>query len=138
MKKIHQGQTQNTITVKVLNPNTQGKGKTGITASALHGMSYWRENDFQTFQITPVDGVLGTWASGSWVEINSIYNPGEYAVGLPDAMFASGARRVVLCITFTDGGSPDADIEIELDQIDYQDGNAAGLLNLKSPIAETS
>jgi hypothetical protein len=108
---------------------TDGGGLTGLTnASAGLSAYYIREGDVTPTAIALVAGTVGTWVSGGFKEVDATNLPGLYELGVPDAAFASG-QTVSLMVR----GAASLAVnltEIELDAIDYQDGNAAGLVNI--------
>lgn len=129
MKKIHAGQTQNWFPVKVIDPGT-GRGVTGLRVSGSSWSNaitcaYWREGAASAVPVSLADVTSNTWAAGNLWEVDSTNLPGIYALALPDAAVATGARRVVVTVRVTQQPAnkalPDLDFEIEIDQLPYQD-----------------
>jgi hypothetical protein len=72
---------------------------------------------------------LGTYLSGGIVASGALV--GRYQLDIPDAAFATGARAVEICVRGVAHMLPVL-IECELDAIDYQDKNAAGLTSIRN------
>jgi hypothetical protein len=108
--------------------STSGAGLAGIT-HATDGLvvEYRRQGQATWTNITEVTKTLGTWVSGGWVADGSL--DGAYEIDIPNAAFATGARFVLVRAYGVTNMLPVL-IEIELDQIDYQDSYGAGLAGI--------
>jgi hypothetical protein len=125
-RKIKAGTTSLSLGVIVYdNTSTTGAGLSGITHSSSGLVfEYRRAGQSSWTSVTPVSKTLGTYTSGGIVADGS--RAGRYEVDIPDAALASGARVVYVCLRGVANMHP-ADIEIELDAVDYQDSAAFGL-----------
>jgi len=85
---------------------------TGLAAADMT-IRYQRQGAAAHVSVTPVAGVLGTWASGSWVE--SV--PGIYQFGVPDAALAEGADFVIIVFTSTHALDEDASIYLTASEL---------------------
>jgi hypothetical protein len=132
-RKINAGTVGFSLPVFVYDTSSStGGGLAGLTHTTpglileyrRQGQSTWTQLGVGTL----VAGTLGTFVSGGVVADGAL--AGAYELGLPDAALAAGARFVL--VRFRGAANMFCPpIEIELDAIDYQDANAAGLNNLR-------
>ena len=81
--------TNQFVTVSII--DTNGDPLTGLTFnSAGLTASYVREGVTVAVDITLVTMVLNTWASGGFKEIDATKQPGDYQLGVPDALAVAG------------------------------------------------
>lgn len=99
------------IIIEVLLRSTTGSFATSIPASSVT-YAYTREGDNARSYATCSTGVLDTWGSGTWKEIDATNYKGKYQFGVPNAAIASGARKCTLIFTGT--GFIDKSEEINL------------------------
>jgi hypothetical protein len=132
-RKIKAGTTSLSLSVIVYdNTSTTGAGLSGITHSSSGLVfEYRRAGQSSWTAVTPVSKTLGTYTSGGIVADGS--RAGRYEVDIPDAALASGARVVYVCLRGVANMHP-ADIEIELDAVDYQDSAAFGLSRIDATV----
>ena len=133
MKKIHRGSTSVWFPVKIVDPRTSPqKGLTGVLASGGTVVVAYSREGAASVDVPIHDADAGSaWGVGAWVEADPVLSPGIYWVGLPNAAFAAGARRVVVSVTgstvVANGGHleglefADCDFEVEIDALPYQD-----------------
>ncbi len=113
--------------------STTGAGLSGVTHSSSGLVfEYRRQGQSSWTSVTPVSATLGTYTSGGIVASGS--RAGRYEIGIPDAALAAGARFVEVCLRGVANMHP-VDIEIELDQLNYQDSVRAGLTALPNAAA---
>ena len=114
---------------------TTGAGKTGLTNSSFTWY-YWRDGASSATSVTTGSGTPGTWSSGGIKEMDATNMPGWYEIGVPDAVLASGANDVVMMLKGTN--LVPINIEIQLSNIDQNDGVRAGLTALPNAAAEAA
>ena len=93
LASIVHGSTSVLIQVFIQNTSAPGtQGLTALTAATAGLAAYYRVQGSAAggVSISLTAGTRGTWASGSFVEIDSAAMPGWYELGLPNAMLASG------------------------------------------------
>jgi hypothetical protein len=113
--------------------STTGAGLSGVTHSSSGLVfEYRRQGQSSWTSVTPVSATLGTYTSGGIVASGS--RAGRYEIGIPDAALAAGARSAQVCLRGVANMYP-VDIEIELDQVNYQDSVRAGLTALPNAAA---
>lgn len=133
--KIKQGTTSKVVRVFLQDSSSaSGAGLTGLT-NASSGLTayYIREGDATSTAIALVAGTAGTWSSGGFKELDATNLPGVYELGLPNTVLASGQSSVVM-LKGAANLAPCV-LELELDQINYQDGVRAGLTALPNAAA---
>jgi hypothetical protein len=117
--------------------STTGAGLTGLAYNspglACHTT---REGDAVVTDVSLAQSIVGTWTSGGFVEVDPIRMPGLYEFGITNAALAAGAQSVVAYLLGAPHMVP-VRLEIELDAIDYQNGNSAGLASLVAVKAQT-
>jgi len=112
--------------------SSTGAGLTGLaynTASLV--MYYTRIGDTSATAVTLANCTLGTYTSGGFKEVDATNLPGLYEIHYPNAMLASGARKVHAMLKGAASMQPLA-IEIELDAVDYLSAVNFGLTCLPS------
>jgi hypothetical protein len=126
--KIKAGTTSKAVSIFVRDSSVStGAGLTGLAfGSAGLKWSYRREGASSWTAITPVTATVGTWTSAGFKEESSSLAAGVYEIGIPNVVLASGANTAKMILYGASNMSPVL-IEIELDAIDYQNGNNAGL-----------
>lgn len=82
--------------------------------------SYIMEGQATKTQVALAAGTVGTWTSGGFKEIDPVYLPGVYELGLPNAALASG--NSVLVMLFGAANMVPVLSEIQLDGFDYANG----------------
>lgn len=76
---------------------TTGGGLTGLVYNSPGlAAAYYRTDGSASVLVSLVTMTLGMWASGGFREVNASTMPGWYAVGLPNALLASGGVAVGL------------------------------------------
>src|SRR5262249_58944629 len=101
-------------------------GKTGLSSRTPDASAaYIREGAAQVRQIALVEGNLGEYLAGSFVEIDSKLLPGVYQFGVPDEMLAAGAETVTVMFKFP--GAFIEPISIHLVAYDPQDADRLGM-----------
>lgn len=130
-RAIHGGATSKTCEIVIQNTSsTTGAGLTGLTASSSGLQWYYhREGASSAVGVPIVSGVLGTWSSGGFCEVNSSGMQGHYEIGLPNAAIASGATYVTMQLSGATN-MPPVPIEIQLDSIDYSNATNFGMTAL--------
>jgi len=112
------------------NSLTTGLGLTGLTYASSGLVCYYKRNAASAdASVALVTATLGTFASGGFKEVDSTNMPGVYEIGIPNAALASGADSVVLCLQGATNMAPVL-LEIELTQVNNQNGNNFGLAYL--------
>jgi hypothetical protein len=129
--KLHRGSTHKLIHVFIQDSTkTDGSGLAGLT-SASGGLvcAYFREGDSSgATALALAVGTLGTWSLGGFVAVDGTLFPGLYELGLPDAAISTGnSVKLILRGATNMAVCP---VEIELDSVNYQDGQAFGLASL--------
>jgi len=90
-----------------LQDSTTGQGETGVTSATCYYLRDLVTGSMPTAvtltfgAVFASPGTYPTWTSGQVREIG--YMPGIYLIDIPDAVFAAGARNVVVQITPTTG-----------------------------------
>jgi len=119
----------------ILRNATTGQGVTGIAAASVL-CAFMRQGASGSVSVPLVSGTLGTWASGSWTEVNSTACPGLYQVGLPDACFAPGATDVKVIFQYS--GALERVLEFQLTGADLSNGVNLGLADIDTNISSRS
>jgi hypothetical protein len=104
--------------------STDGDGLTGLVFnSAGLVCHYIREGQAAVQDVALVTMVVGTWASGGFIEVDPVKMPGIYEVGLPDAALASatGVDSVLFCLRGA-ANMPAVYMEIELEGVNRMAG----------------
>lgn len=126
---LKKGTTSKILLVYALGAADMRSGKTGLSAGTLgSSAAYIREGEAQVQRIPLVEGKLGEYRAGSFVEVDGKLLPGIYQFGVPDEMLATGAETVTLMLKF-----PEAVIEpisIHLVAYDPQDADRLGMAAL--------
>ena len=127
---LKQGTTSQTVHVFVNDSaSTTGGGKTGIAYNASGFTAYYIcETQSSSTSISLASATVGTWTSGGWKEIDSANMPGWYEFGVPNACLATG-KYVNIHFQGAAGMVP-VPVEIQLSQIDVNDGIRAGMTAL--------
>ena len=90
--------------------------------------AYLREGAGSVQRIQLTGGMLGEYAAGGFVEVDRELMPGIYQLGVPDAVFESGADSAVLVVSFP--GARIEPVEISLVAYDPQDEQRLGMSSL--------
>ena len=126
---LHRGITAKIIRLFIQDvTKADGSGLSKLTSAALGLSAYFiREGDSAPTAISMTSGVVGTWSSGGFAEVDASAMPGIYELGLPNAALSAGESTVVM-LKGADAMAPCL-LEIELDAIDYQQAipTAAGI-----------
>ncbi len=104
-------------------------GKIGLANDLTTGeAAYIREGAAAACEVPLVEGRVGQWASGAFVEVDSQLIPGVYQFGAPDDMLAEGSAHAILLLRFPD--SVIKPVEIHLVAYDPQDAERIGVWSL--------
>jgi hypothetical protein len=126
---VRSGGTGKTILVHARDPGGRQSGVTGLDATTPGAAAaFVRETDPSATEVRLTPGVLGTWSPGGFVEVDPERMPGVYGFGVPDELFAPGATRAVLMLTFP--GAIVDPVEIDLVAFDPQEPTRLGLTAL--------
>ena len=126
---LKKGTPSKILLVHALDSADTRSGKTGLNArSADASAACIREGEAQVRRITLVEGKLGEYKAGSFVEVDRKLLPGVYQFGLPDEMLAAGAETVTLMLKFP--GAVIEPISIHLVAYDPQDADRLGMAAL--------
>jgi hypothetical protein len=126
---LKKGTTSKILLIHALDASDMASGKTGLNAhTAGSSAAYIREGEAQVKQISLVEGKLGEYGAGSFVEVDSKLLPGVYQFGVPDEMLAPGAETVTLMLKFP--GAVIEPISIHLVAYDPQDADRLGMAAL--------
>ena len=99
--------------------NTLGEGLTGLVFSDLNWWYYREADGTGSTQVTLATQTLGTWADGGFIEVDATNQPGDYEIGIPDAVIAVGAEFVKM--TFKGATNmAQLDVMIQLNVLDLQ------------------
>ncbi len=99
---LKKGTTSKILLVYALDAADMRSGKTGLNSRTPDSRAaYIREGEAQVRRIPLVEGKLGEYRAGSFVEIDSKLLPGVYQFGVPDEMLAAGAETVTLMLKFS-------------------------------------
>lgn len=125
---LYQGTTSKNLAVYIINSST-GAGLTGLT-NATSGLTayYYAEGAATSTSLPLVNGTVGTWAAGSFKEIDSTNCPGLYQLGMPNAAFSTGKS----CTVVMKGAANMTELvfEIECTATNNQDSERGGILAL--------
>lgn len=121
---VRRGATGVAFLVFARDPVT-GRGRPGLAADAGASAAFVRAGEAAAtpFQLSPAEGSTGRWA-----EVDRDLLPGVYELGLPDAVFAEGARRAMVLLRFP--GAAIDPIHVELVGFDAQDSFRLGMASL--------
>ena len=78
-----------------LQPSGTDVGYNGLTITGMTA-SYFRDGDTAATSITLSTATIGTWASGAFGAITGSPSTGLYEFGIPNAVFSSTARNVMV------------------------------------------
>lgn len=94
------GSTSVIAEFKIFDRGTDSEGLAGLAHNTTNLIAYYhRESAGPDVQIPLIDMTLGTWASGGFKEVDAATMKGVYQLGLPDAIFASGAKRATILLS---------------------------------------
>jgi hypothetical protein len=126
---LKKGTTSKTLLVYALDAADMRAGKTGLNSRRSDSSAaYIREAESQVQRIPLVEGKLGEYRAGSFVEVDNKLLPGVYQFGVPDEMLAAGAETVTLMLKFP--GAVIEPISIHLVAYDPQDADRLGMTAL--------
>ena len=126
---LKKGTTSRMILLDVRDAAQERTSMTGLShATSGASAAYVREGASVVNRISLCPGVLGTYKSGGFVEVDPVLMPGVYQLGVPDAAFEPGADTVLLVVTFP--GVRIDPIEINLVAYDPQDEQRLGMTAL--------
>jgi hypothetical protein len=126
---LKKGTTSKILLVYALDATDMRSGKTGLNARTQgSSVAYIREGEAQVQRIPLVEGKLGEYRPGSFIETESKLLPGVYQFGVPDGMLAGGAETVTLVLKFP--GAVIEPIFIHLVAYDPQDADRLGMAAL--------
>lgn len=120
--------------------STTGAGLTGLAFNTASLVCYrMRDDDGNAgaTAITLATATLGTWATGGFKEKDATNAPGWYEFGIPNAALATGSRSVGIHLKGATNMAP-LPIEIELTNVDNQDGVRYGLTALPNAAANAA
>lgn len=110
--------------------STTGAGLANLVHDSSGLAAYYFAGDLSDeVQITLVTATLGTFASGGFIAVDNTNMPGWYEIGIPNAAL-DGGNEVAIQLRGATNMAP-VNIYIELDALDYQDSNSAGINNIK-------
>ena len=117
------------LLVYALDASDLRSGKTGLSAKTPDASAaYIREGEAQVRRISLIEGKLGEYQAGSFVEVDSELLPGVYQFDVPDEMLAAGAETVTLVLKFP--GAAIEPIPVHLVAYDPQDADRLGMAAL--------
>lgn len=119
---------------------TNGAGLTGVTNNSTGLLAHFlREGDSASTAMAVTSAAIGTWTSNGLVEVESSAMPGLYQFGLPNAICSAGsnARSAVVYFAGVANLVPCL-LEIEITQVDNQDGVRFGMTALPNANAASS
>lgn len=91
------GSTSTLLRVFIANSSvTTGAGLTGLTAGSGQTLYYIRDGQSTTTSVPLSTGVVGTWSSGGFVEVDATHMQGIYEIGVPNAVLATGVSKATL------------------------------------------
>jgi hypothetical protein len=96
---------------------------------------YIQENDSVATAISLSLGVLGTWSSGGWIEVDPALAPGIYQFGIPNAALSASANERSVVLRFSASGVSPKTVPIQLVAINPYDTVRAGLTALPNAVA---
>jgi hypothetical protein len=117
--------------------STAGTPETGYTIANLD-LQYTRERSEPAAKVdaTALAATNSAHGDNKAIEIDSTSSPGLYRVDWPDAAFATGADKVILCVTGS--GLHPAVEEVQLVDYDPEDGVRLGLTALPNAAADAN
>lgn len=124
---VRRGSTGVTFLVFARDPAT-GEGRTGLTAGDASSAAFVRAGEAAATPFRLSTAPLGQAPSGGLAEVDPELLPGVYELGLPDEVFADGARRAMVLLRFP-GVAVDP-IHVELVGFDAQDSFRLGMASL--------
>lgn len=133
LQKIKRGSTAVSIPIYVMDKSVDPpEPLTGLSA-ATPGLvvGILRDGDVAKTNVTLTAGTPGTWSSGGFSAVSGI--PGLYVLGLPNSAVAAG-RWVAVSLDGPPGTHCPPTL-LELDAVDYQDGQALGLSRLDADVS---
>lgn len=118
--------------------NADGTGPfIGMTFATSGLKAYYAIEGGASTAITLVTGgAIGTWTSATLNPIDATNMPGNYELGLPNTVLASG-KSVILVLSGA-ANLAQVQIEIELTAIDNQDASLLGLTGVATVATQTS
>lgn len=121
MKLLLSKGTQNYVVMLAFRKESDGKFKTGTTASMLTAVYSRADQGNNPATIIPlIAGTRGTWTSGGFVEKDAVNAKGDYEFGIPNAALLAGSDWVT--IDFQDAASNDvAALKLEIQLYDLED-----------------
>ena len=126
---LKKGTTSKILLVCALDASDMKSGKTGLSSQTPDASAaYIREGESQVRRISLVEGKLGDYRPGSFVEVDRELLPGVYQFGIPDEMLSAGAETVTLVLKFP--GAVIEPISIHLVAYDPQDSERLGMTAL--------
>jgi len=136
---ITKGNTNESIDIFVQDSSkTDGSGLTGLVYNSSGLVCYYHRPGAVAAQLTlATQTVTGAHSDGGFVEISSANMPGWYRLDLSDAILASGVDRVGVALKGASNMAP-VNIEIQLTNLNVNDGVRAGLTSLPNAAAEAA
>ena len=126
---LKRGSTAKILLVYALDAADMRSGKTNLSPQTPDSSAaYIREGEAQIARIPIIEGKVGEYRAGSFVEVDSKLLPGVYQFGVPDEMLAPGAETVTLMLKFP--GAVIEPISIHLVAYDPQDADRLGMTAL--------
>lgn len=136
---LKKGSTSQTVNIFVQNSSsTTGAGLTGLVFNSSGLTAYYVRPRAAAVAITLVtQTVTGAYSSGGFVEIDATNMPGWYRLDLPDAVLATGVDHVGVHLKGATNMAP-LPLEIQLTNVDLNDGTRGGMTALPNAAAEAS
>ena len=100
-------------------------GKTGLRHDSPGASAAFVREGESARRFTLSAGVIGSYQTGSFVEVDAEHMPGVYQLGVPDEVLAEGAESAVLMIRFE--GAHIEPVVIALVAYDPQDSQRLGM-----------
>ena len=134
MDQVYAAGTSNIMLEVMMRNSTTGEGVTGITPSSMI-IYYIAEGGAADVSVAPVTGVLGTYSSGAWVQVDAANMPGLYQFGIPNAALATGPNSVTFI--FQSAGSLNKYLRIILTQADLRNSTSLGVSDISASFSNT-
>lgn len=135
--QIKKGKTEVSLYVFIQDSaSSTGAGKTGLAYNTAGLSAYYVRPLAAAASIPLVTLALVTtaWASGGFIEVDSVNMPGVYRLDVPNAVFATGVDSVVMMMRGASGMAPLV-MEVMLIAYDPQDTVRLGLTALPNVAA---
>ncbi len=133
------GKTSNILQIFIADSSSiTGAGLTALTSGSSGLTAYYhRDTDTTATVINLTTMTLGTFTSSGFLKIDDANMPGFYQFCPPDAVFAAGAKSVVILLKGATNMAP-IPIEIQLVAYDPDNSTSLGLSNLDESIGSSN